>query len=82
MRFTIYFQRTKYQKNQFDTFSAMLYFILAARKWDILSGINDIFNMITCTFHNIRFNNYIAHNSFVCLHNLKLNYSEKQWSFL
>ena len=25
---TIYFQRTKYQKNHSDTFSAMLYFIL------------------------------------------------------
>ena len=28
MRFTIYFQPTKYQKNRCYTFSAMLYFIL------------------------------------------------------
>ena len=28
MGFTIYFQQTKYQKNHFDTFSAMLYFVL------------------------------------------------------
>ena len=28
MGFTIYFQRSKYQKNHFDTFSAMLYFAL------------------------------------------------------
>ena len=28
MGFTIYFQPTKYQKNQFETFSSMLYFII------------------------------------------------------
>ena len=48
MEFTIYFQRTKYQKNQFDTFSAMLYFILTF--YCQLISSHGAFNTFVATF--------------------------------